>query len=206
MRLCACFCISIMIVSSVSSVALAGQPMPPYAHPAAGTSGDGIADAIYDRSTGTFTIDPDGVPGGVGLFHLVSESRIFTGAATTFPPLGVFLEDEDDNIGWVASPGPPLTPITGMPLIAPFNLGRVAERFLDQTFLHNDLQTISSGGFGTPNVALDLIVVGVPEPSSAMLLNLGAVALALFRRRIGCRYETRLSARHRQVQRAELRE
>jgi hypothetical protein len=115
-----------------------------------GMLNDGKTSIEYDPTTGAVTIQPDGNP--VGLFDIRSASSILTGSAT-FPPGGILAVNTAEQKSWITSAANTIT--------QNFSLGVIAPPGLALDFLLNDLTLVGSGGFGTPNVNLDLVYTPV---------------------------------------------
>jgi hypothetical protein len=142
----------------------------PYAAVAAGgAQGDGQVSIGYNPSTGEVFVD---APSGVELtsVNIDSAGAIFTGAAAQNLG-GSFDNDADGNI-FKATFGASFGSI---------RFGNVARTGLSQEFLMNDLTVVGSlsGGGGLGSV--DLIYV--PEPSTAILVAIGAQAILIWPRR-----------------------
>lgn len=116
----------------------------------AGQPNDGKISVEYDPVTGAFVVQPDG--NSVGLFDIQSAAGIFTGSAM-FPPGTVVSVNSAAQKSWLGGMGSAFT--------ANFSLGVIAAPGLSRDFLLNDLTLVGSGGFGTPNVDLDLVYVPV---------------------------------------------
>jgi hypothetical protein len=112
-----------------------------------GAVDDGESSIVYDATSGVFSILPDGH--SVGLFDIQSASGIFT-ASAMFPPAGLGFEvDTATRKSWAALPAAAFS--------GNFSLGLIAAPGLTKSFLLNDLTLTGSGGFSTPNRALDLV-------------------------------------------------
>jgi hypothetical protein len=151
---------SVLIVLAVATVSQATATP--------GAPGDGKTSLAYDRPTGAWTIHADGQP--VGLFQIQSASGIFTNSAAATLPAGALFETKAANeIGWAA------LPVSAIPGTGTHNLGVISATNLEQAFLLNDLTLLSSGGFGTDNRSLDLIVTGggTTNPPNISLVDVG---------------------------------
>ena len=133
-----------------------------------GVSGDNQTSISYNPGTGEVEVD---APAGVELtsVNIDSAGGIFTGDAAANLG-GSFDNDADGNIFKATFGGS----------FGSISLGNVAQTGLSQDFVMNDLTVVGSlaGGGDLGNV--DLIYV--PEPSSLMLLVVGALACTRRRR------------------------
>jgi len=140
-----------------------------------GVVGDGRPDVIYDPSTGDIQINADGVD-KINSFSFISNSSKFTGATPNFPGTSAAITSDFDDEITRSGFTPPFTATTL------WDLGNVAATGLDFNFLKSDL-TIVGNVQGGSSFNYDLIVSGVPEPTSIGLLGIGAVGLLVRRRR-----------------------
>lgn len=143
-----------------------------YAATTSGSAGDGKPSITYNTATGEMAIDSNGT-NGVNTFIIRSASGILNGAEPTLPGSSFFTTNTNFEISQnFFSPTLPANTV--------FSLGNVAQTGLSEAFLLNDL-TLQGGLSGNPNFLFDLQFV--PEPSSALLLGLGTLALAGRRQR-----------------------
>jgi hypothetical protein len=134
-----------------------------------GSPGDGQTSVGYNPATGELFVD---APAGVQLtsINIDSAARVFTGD----PAMnlgGSFDNDADGNI-FKATFGSSFGSLS---------FGRVAQPGLTEAFVLGDLSVVGSLAGGGALGDVDLIYV--PEPSSAVLLVLAALALPVWYRR-----------------------
>jgi hypothetical protein len=153
--------LSVLIVLAVATVSQATATP--------GAPGDGKTSLAYDRPTGAWTLEADGLP--ICLFQIDSASGIFTNAAAaTLPPGGIGFDVKSPNqVAWAALQA------SAIPGTGTHNLGMISATNLEQSFLLNDLTLLVSGGFGTDNRSLDLIVTGggTTNPPNISLVDVG---------------------------------
>ena len=155
-------------------------------------------EALYDPANGNISIRPfDSDTGNpwVGtaefaVFDFNSTSGVFTGDPANFNPAPTFppVNDTDTRISTALLSAPYMTATYA----APYDLGNVAQTGLTQGFINTDFTSGSSGtgtlGAFTYNYSgggankIGTITV-VPEPSSALLLGLGALGFVALRKR-----------------------
>ena len=154
--------------------------------------------ALYDPANGNISIHPfDSDTGNpwsgtaeFAVFDFNSTSGVFTGDPANYNPAPVFppVNDTDTRISTALLAGPYMTATYAVP----YDLGNVAQTGLTQGFIDTDFTSGSSGtgtlGAFTYNYSgggankIGTITV-VPEPSSALLLGLGALGFVALRKR-----------------------
>jgi len=154
--------------------------------PQTGAAGDGRPDVIYDPSTGDIKIVADGrnLINTFSFFENVGQPGIFTGSAPNFPGTSAAVTSDFDDEITRSGFTPPFDSTTV------WDLGNVAQTGLTDSFLKQalNLNGNTQAGSNQPGpFNYDLIVTGVPEPTSIGLLGLGAIGLLARRRRIAKR-------------------
>jgi len=168
-----------VLFSAGGSASLTGGSTPNVVTRPPGVAGDGVPDVIYDPATGDIQIRADGKD-LINSFSFISNSSKFTGTAPNFPGTTAAITSDFDDEITRSGFSPPFTATTL------WNLGNVAATGLDFNFLKSDL-TIVGNSQGGSQFNYDLVVTGVPEPTSIGLLGLGAIGLLARRRRIAKR-------------------
>ena len=147
-------------------------------------------EAFYDPDTGNMSISPfdnDTNTPWVGdaelaLVDLNSTSGVFTGSAPNFPG-GAFTTNTDFRVSW-ALLGSSIT----TNVVAPYNMGNIAQTGLTQAFIDTDFTSGSNGSGvlgqftwgttgGVTGTGPVTSTAPVPEPSTIASFGLGAVAI-----------------------------
>ncbi len=135
-----------------------------------GTRGDAQTSVIYNASSGELAVD---APAGTDLtsINIDSAAGVFTGDAAQ--NLGGSFDNDSDNNIFKATFGSSFGSLS---------FGNVAQTGLAEQFVLADLSVVGSLAGGGDLGAVDLIYV--PEPSSLLLVSLGALALLSCGRRL----------------------